>query len=159
MCRTDVSDCSEKAALQRIRARADRGDANAMYNLGGMYDGGLGGVGKNQKVVREWYEKAALKGESRAAYNLACSCRDGEGGPVDLVLAAKWFKSSAESGHVPGACNYGIALARGYGVPQDFGEAERWLRASARAGYELAEQKIEELQMRRLLRGTPLFRI
>ena len=40
MCRSDTSDSSEAASVKKIRKRANRGDANAMYNLGGYYDSG-----------------------------------------------------------------------------------------------------------------------
>ena len=147
LCRADLSDCSPEACLKRIQVRADRGDANAMYNLGGFYDYGQAGVRMDQALARVWYEKAALKGEARAANNLGCSARDGEGGPINKQLAAKWFKVGAELGHVQAATNYAIALMRGDGVEKDVKAAERWLKASAKAGDELAEQQLEVLQM------------
>jgi len=147
LCRADLSDGSPEACLKRIQARADRGDANAMYNMGGFYDYGQAGVRKDQALARVWYEKAALKGEARAASNLGCSHRDGEGGPINKQLAVKWFKVGAELGHVQAATNYAIALMRGDGVEKDTKAAERWLKASAKAGDELAVQQLEVLQM------------
>ena len=67
MCRSDTSDSSEAASVKKIRKRANRGDANAMYNLGGYYDTGRLGVIQNQALARIWYQKAAEKGEARGA--------------------------------------------------------------------------------------------
>ena len=89
LCRSDTSDSSEAASVKKIRKRANRGDANAMYNLGGYYDSGRLGVIQNQALARIWYQKAAEKGEARGAHNLGCSYRDGEGGPIDKVAAGK----------------------------------------------------------------------
>lgn len=147
LCRADTSDCSDAAELKRIQIRADRGDPSAMYNLGGYYDFGRMGIRQNQRTARIWYEKAALKGHSRAANNLACSHRDGEGGPVNTAEAAKWFRVAAEMGHVQSATNLGLALMRGDGVKRDLKEAEVWLRKSADAGDELAVQQMEVLDM------------
>lgn len=147
LCQADTSDTSDAAELRKIRARADRGDPSAMYNLGGFYDYGKYGLRQDQKLARVWYEKAAVKGHSRAANNLACSHRDGEGGPVDSREAAKWFRVAAELGHVQAATNLGLALMRGDGVKLDLEEAEKWLRKSAKAGDELAVQQLEFLDM------------
>lgn len=64
LCRSDTSDSSEAASVKKIRKRANRGDANAMYNLGGYYDSGRLGVIQNQALAKIWYQKAAEKGEA-----------------------------------------------------------------------------------------------
>lgn len=135
-------------------ARAERGDANAMYNVGGIYDAGRHGVRQDQAVARTWYRKAAEKGEMRAAHNLGCSHRDGEGGPVDRALAAKYFRMAAEGGHVEAATNYGMALMSGDGVAADAVEAKKWLKKSADAGDELAVQQLGMLEMMDAMRGV-----
>jgi len=145
LCRADTSDCSDAAEVANIKARARRGCANAMYNLGGFYDHGLYGVAQDQAAARVWYQKSAEKGERRAAHNLACSYRDGEGGPVDRALAAKYFRMAAEAGHHEAATNLGIAYGRGLGVERDLEEARRWLTQGAEAGDELAVQELRAL--------------
>mmetsp|Transcript_2556 Transcript_2556/g.3758 ORF Transcript_2556/g.3758 Transcript_2556/m.3758 type:complete len:212 (-) Transcript_2556:145-780(-) len=124
LCRADTSDCSEEAELKRIQARADRGDPSAMYNIASYYDNGKMGIIQDQKTARVWYEKTALKGHSRAANNLACSHRDGEGGPVNRKEAVKWFRVAAELGHAQAATNLGLALMSGNGVNRDLKDAE-----------------------------------
>eukprot|EP00584_Thalassiosira_punctigera_P024736 CAMPEP_0172553636 /NCGR_PEP_ID=MMETSP1067-20121228/51321_1 /TAXON_ID=265564 ORGANISM="Thalassiosira punctigera, Strain Tpunct2005C2" /NCGR_SAMPLE_ID=MMETSP1067 /ASSEMBLY_ACC=CAM_ASM_000444 /LENGTH=343 /DNA_ID=CAMNT_0013341851 /DNA_START=23 /DNA_END=1051 /DNA_ORIENTATION=+ len=146
LCRADTSDTSAAASVRKVRDRANRGDANAMYNLGAYYDGGMG-VPRDQALARVWYKKAAEKGETRAAHNLACSCRDGEGGPVDKALAANYFRMAAENGHVQATTCLGIALMRGDGVERDMVEAKKWLRKGANAGDELAMQQLQIIGM------------
>ena len=85
---------------------------------------------------------------TRAAHNLACSYRDGEGGPVDKVMAAKYFRMAAEKGHVQAMTCLGIAYMTGDGVDDlDLDEAKKWLKRGANAGDELAVQQLEMLDM------------
>src|SRR5262249_59329340 len=53
----------DKTALEQA---ADKGDVRAMINLGYMYMGGYGGVAKDWTKAREWWEKAAAKGDAEA---------------------------------------------------------------------------------------------
>ncbi|MBR6902145.1 MAG: sel1 repeat family protein, partial [Synergistaceae bacterium] len=48
---------------------ADNGDAIAQYNIGSLYENGLG-VKKNYKKAIEWYEKAAAQGHKDAQARL-----------------------------------------------------------------------------------------
>mmetsp|Transcript_7420 Transcript_7420/g.15201 ORF Transcript_7420/g.15201 Transcript_7420/m.15201 type:complete len:342 (+) Transcript_7420:105-1130(+) len=147
LCRADISDGSETAAIKRIRARAERGDANAMYNLGGYYDTGRPSIPKDQAMARVWFQRAAEKGESRGAYNLACSYRDGEGGAVDKAQAAKYFRMAGERGHIQGVTCYGLALMSGDGIKRDIVEGKKWLKKGADAGDELAVQQLQMHEM------------
>jgi hypothetical protein len=49
------------AALHEWRPLAERGDASAQYNLGGLYANGQG-VPQDHVQARQWYEKAAVHG-------------------------------------------------------------------------------------------------
>mmetsp|Transcript_10750 Transcript_10750/g.16941 ORF Transcript_10750/g.16941 Transcript_10750/m.16941 type:complete len:363 (-) Transcript_10750:21-1109(-) len=143
-CRSDAHSSNE-GLLRKIRARAERGDPNAMYNLGTYYDRGAKGLVQNQALANAWYERAAENGELRGAYNLGCNYRNGEGGPVDLTLASKYFRIAAEMGHVQAATNLGIALMNGLGVRRDFEEAKVWLDKGASAGDQIAVQELHTL--------------
>ena len=125
-----------------------------MFNLGGIYDSGLYGIAQDQAVARVWFQRAAEKGEVRAAHNLACSYSDGEGGPVDSRLAAHYFKMAAEKNHIQAITNYGIALMRGEGVEKDIDEAKKWLTKSAKAGDELAVQQLGVIDMMDSVKGS-----
>lgn len=145
LCHADMTDTSEAAAVVRIRTRANQGDPNALYNLGGIYDGGLYGVEQDQVKARYYYRLAAEGGEVRGAQNLACSYRDGEGGPVDLVQAYTYFRMAAEGGHLQGITNLGLAYLHGDGVKQDIHESVKWLKLGAERGDLLAQQKLANM--------------
>ena len=117
-----------------------------MYNLGGYYDYGQYGVVQDQKVARYWYKKAALIGEVRAAQNLGCSLRDGDGGSIDLVEAAKYFKLAADGGHIQGITNLGLCYMMGHGVPVNLNKAEKLLKQSSNRGDQLAVQQLQTLE-------------
>lgn len=106
-------------------------------------------------MARIWYQCAAEKGCARSAHDLACSYRDGEGGPVDLAMAAKYFRQAAENGHIPACTNLGIALRRGDGVNMDKDEARKWLKKGVDANDELAIRQLKLLDGG-FSRGMPL---
>jgi len=146
LCRADTSDNSTTATEKKLLARAKRGDASAMHNLAGRYDTGLQGFRHDQALARVWYQRAAEKGYVRAAHDLGCSHRDGEGGPVNQSLAAKYFRMAASSGHIPACTNLGIALMDGTGVVMDREEARKWLKKGVEAGDELAMRRLSILE-------------
>jgi TPR repeat protein len=72
--------------------------ASAKYNIGVMYQQGLG-TPKDLEKALQWYEKAALGGDARAQYNLGLMLYAGEGTQKDLRGAAYWLKKSAAQGY------------------------------------------------------------
>jgi len=100
------------------------------------------GLKQDQAQARRLYELAANQGHARAAGNLSCSHRDGEGGPVDLEKAAHWFRVAADLGHIPSQCNLGLAYQRGQGVTCDPDKAYKWLKMAADAGDQLARKAL-----------------
>jgi hypothetical protein len=48
---------------------AEKGDKNAQFNLGLMYEKGLN-VSQDMQKAKEWYEKAAYQGSDAARINL-----------------------------------------------------------------------------------------
>ena len=82
------------AALEIWRPLAEKGDADAQYNLGHLYRQGLG-VPKDLAEAARWYAKAAGRGVPNAQYNLALMYAQGQGVRQDLVLAYMWFSLAA----------------------------------------------------------------
>jgi tetratricopeptide (TPR) repeat protein len=75
-------------------ADADR-MRNAMYNLGLHYDRGQG-VAQDYAKAREWYEKAADKGDAYAMYNLGRHYEKGLGVAQDYAKAREWYEKAAD---------------------------------------------------------------
>lgn len=120
----------KKALLFQTKA-ADKGNANAQYNLGLMYATG-DGVMQDYAKALEWYTKAAEQGHALAQYNLGWMYMNGEGVKQDDVKAFEWYKRSAEKGQVNSQYNLGNLYALGRGVKQDYQQAYIWFaRAEA----------------------------
>ena len=78
-------------ALREFRPLAERGDATAQFNLGIMYDTGLG-VPQDYAEAARWYRKAADQGNATAQFNLGFMYSNGRGVPQDYAKAVKWSR-------------------------------------------------------------------
>ena len=85
-------------ALREFRPLAEQGHAKAQYNLGFMYDEGLG-VPQNHAQAAKWYRKAAEQGHVSAQNSLGVKYVRGEGVPEDDVQAYAWFNIAAAQGY------------------------------------------------------------
>lgn len=81
-------DCKEGAKWYRLAA--DQGDADAQFNLGNLYNDGLG-VPQDYKEAAKWYRLAAEKGTTDAQFNLGVLYSDGRGVPQDYREAIRWL--------------------------------------------------------------------
>lgn len=105
-------------AVKEFRAAADKGDANSQFNVGLMYEQGIG-VGKDEKEAVAWYRKAAEQGNSNAQYNLAVLYENGRGTKVDFAKALQWYRKAAIQGDELAVGNLGMLYVRGQGVSED----------------------------------------
>ncbi len=80
-----------------FRKAAERGDAEAQYNLALMHDRGIG-VEENDTEAMKWYRKAAEQGYAKAQYNLGMMYYFGKGVPKDKVAAYQWILLAADQG-------------------------------------------------------------
>jgi len=78
------------AAYRLCLPLAERGDVEAQYNLGAMYDAGQG-VAKDASQAAYWWRKAAEQGDAQAQYNLGMMYLLGMGAPKDYAAAYKWI--------------------------------------------------------------------
>jgi TPR repeat protein len=125
-------------ALKEWQPLAEKGDANAQYNLGLLYAQGAGGAPDFKKAA-EWYEKAAQQGVAAAQYNLAIMYSNGQGAPKDLQKAAEWYQKAANAGVDPAANNLGAIYNEGAGAFTNFAQAEKWYRRAAEKGIASAQ--------------------
>ena len=116
-----------------IRDRAEKGEADAEYQLATIYGHGYG-VPKNEPEGRKWLERAAEHGNVVAQYELGVSLRDGRGALQDYEGAVKWIRRAAESGHGPAQFALGTMYRTGKGLPVDNVKAYIWLNLAAAAG-------------------------
>jgi TPR repeat protein len=121
------------SALPVFRVYADAGYSAAQFNLGLMYDEGLGVLQDDREAVR-WYRLAAEQGDADAQSNLGLMYDEGTGVLQDYREAVRWYRKAAAQGDAEGMANLGAMYANGTGVPQNFVRAHMWANLAAAAG-------------------------
>jgi TPR repeat protein len=102
------------AAVAIWRPLAEKGDADAAFNLGQAYRLGRG-VPTNLGAAQTWFERAANKGHVDAQATLGLLLFQNGNQPEGL----KWLKAAAEQGEPRALLVYGTALFNGDSVAQD----------------------------------------
>jgi len=87
-----------KKAFKWYLKAAVRGQATAQFNLGVLYQNGLG-VSKNLKEAFTWYLKAAEQGDAEAQNSVGAMYGDGRGVPKDSAQSLKWYRIAAKNGN------------------------------------------------------------
>ena len=155
ICQADRTHDCDRAQEKWVMKRAKQGDPAAMYNVAWLYDTGAARtIRQNQSLARDWYGRAVHKGHRDAAHNLACSHRDGEGGPVNLEEAFRLYIFAAERGNDKAMTNVGDAYLTGRGVAKNIDKAEVWYKKAAAAGNPRGPQKLEAIAMVKAGIGT-----
>ena len=82
-----------------MRPLAERGDADAQYNIGWMYLNGYG-LRVNESLVLEWWKKASAQGHTDASFSIGMlySLGDGEV-PKDSSKAIDYYLLAVKEGH------------------------------------------------------------
>jgi hypothetical protein len=133
------------APLQQLHKQAEKGDAEAQFNLGLLYDRGQG-VPKDKSEALRWYRLAATQGDTFAQNSLGDNYWEGTGVPKDDKEAVRWWRLAADKGFAPAQHSLGKLLAGGgQGVPADKTNAYMWLALSAAQGDEEAGRQSEIL--------------
>jgi len=101
-------------AIAIWRPLAEKGDADASFNLGQAYRLGRG-VPTNLGAAQTWFERAAEKGhvDAQATLGLLLFQNGDQSGGL------KWLKAAAEQGEARALLVYGTALFNGDNVTQD----------------------------------------
>lgn len=102
------------SAVAIWRPLAEKGDADAQFNLGQAYRLGRG-VPINLALAKSWFEKAATSGHLDAQTTLGLLLFQNG----DQASGLRWLKQAAEEGEPRAELVYGTALYNGDGVTQD----------------------------------------
>ena len=105
-------------AFKEFRACAEKGDAGCQFNVGLMYEQGIG-VTKDEKQAVVWYRKSADQGNSNAQFNLGVLYENGRGTAVDFAQANQWYRKASVQGDALAIGNLGMLYLRGDGVKAD----------------------------------------
>jgi TPR repeat protein len=131
----------DRQTLAQLRAKAEKGDAVAQFNLGVCYDNGQG-VAKDKVETVKWYRKAAEQNCALAQSDLGVCYGKGRGVAKDEVEAVKWYRKAAEQNDAKAQNNLGVSYGTGTGVAKDVVEALKWLRKAVEQNYALAQNNL-----------------
>ena len=128
-------------AANEYRPLAERGDPEAQYRIGRMYEFG-NGYPQDKAQGIAWIRKAAAQGHADAEQELGVIYATGDGVKQDNVQAVAWFRKAAEQGDATAQYNLGLLYAKGQGVARDYAQAADWWRRSAVQGNADAQFKL-----------------
>jgi TPR repeat protein len=115
-----------------VRAQAERGEAQAQFQLGSLYlSGSLVGVARDEVEAANWFRKAADQNQTDAQSCLGFCYLNGQGVPKDPVEGVRWLRKAAEQNQSDAQNNLGLCYANGQGVAKDEVEAVKWHRRAA----------------------------
>ena len=123
---------------------AERGDGEAGYLVGLLYDLG-NGVQPDAAAAYRWYLRAAEAGIPAAAFNVAVLLDSGRGVGRDLSAAALWYARAAAAGHARAQYNLAQLYEAGEGVPRNPDAADAWYRRAAEGGVAAATTRLAAL--------------
>ena len=107
-----------KQAYTLWKPLAQRGDADAQYNLGLLYMNGLG-VEKNDRMALMWFIRAGQQGLADAQYNAGVMFYLGKGVYPSYITAVKWWQLAAEKDHANAENNLAVMYGNGQGVQKN----------------------------------------
>lgn len=122
-------------AAKWYRVAAERGYAQAQYNLAAMYEKEQG-VAQDYPQAAYWYRKAAEQGLVLAQFSMGVMYDIGQGVAQDYQQALSWYGKAAERGNVKAQNNLGFMYSQGKGVAQNYVTAHMWFNISGVRGYE-----------------------
>ncbi|GAB5405874.1 MAG: hypothetical protein Aurels2KO_41050 [Aureliella sp.] len=105
-------------AFKKFQTAAKQGHADSQFNLGLMYEQGIG-VERNEMQAVAWYGQSATQGNSAAQFNLGVLYENGRGTAVNFEQANKWYRLASVQGDPLAIGNLGMLYIRGDGVPVD----------------------------------------
>ena len=141
-----TSDISKREALQKLVARADSGDAKALYDLARLHDFGYDSIGVDSIRSTALYLESAYRGYAPARNFIGFRYYKGEIVDKNIDSALYWIRLAAEDGDITAAANMAYLLTELPDIPQDSIEAEKWLKIAAEAGVNEAQIKYSEIK-------------
>jgi len=128
------------AAVAVWRPLAEKGDADAEFNLGQAYRLGRG-VPTNIAAATTWFQRAAAKGHIDAQTTLGLLLFQNG----DQAGGLKWLKAAAEKGEPRALLVYGTALVNGDGVKKDPVLGYAYVSRAAAQGLAPARETLAQL--------------
>lgn len=123
----------DQNTLEQVLVLANRGNAEAQYHVGMMYNNGIGGASKDPKLAFDWFLKSATGKDPLGAYKLGCYYAGQFPGaaPLDQQQALDYKLLSAEAGYA--LAQYDVAVT--YYRKADHVAAGKWWKLAAQQGF------------------------
>lgn len=125
----------EVKKFNEFMAKAEKGDAEAQFNVGYCYIRGAG-VPLDEAQAAVWYRKAAEQGKGYAKAEVLIETTRMT---PESVKVFKDFKAKAEKGDAEAQVGLGSCYANGAGVAWDYVQAAQWYRKAADQGHPHAQ--------------------
>ncbi len=119
--------------IDELRAKAEKGDAAAQYEVARRYASGMG-VERDDELARQWFLKAAERDYGKAYVSLGSIYSHGFGVKQDWAESIRWFRKAALQGDRVAQHNLGLDYNYAHGVERNYSEAARWYRLGAEQG-------------------------
>ena len=134
-------------AIQIWSELANQGDTLSQFNLGILYEQGLG---VEQDVLRAvgFYTLAASADYAEAQINLANILYSWTNdSPQNIEHAIYWWNQAAQSGNAEAQYRLGSLLLAGKKIPLNFESAKVWLEKAALQGHQQAKGLLAEVDL------------
>jgi TPR repeat protein len=122
-----------RTALKEWEPLGMAGHRDAQFNLGLLYENGLGVAADAAKAVY-WYGRAAEQDDRVAQAYLGEMYANATGVARDDVVALRWYRRAAELGHARSQYNVGLFYALGRGVAPSDVQAYAWMTVAFENG-------------------------
>ncbi|WP_295956355.1 tetratricopeptide repeat protein [Rhodoferax sp.] len=117
-------------ALKELASLAEKGNAQAQYRLGKIFNLGQG-VPPDKKEAAKWFHLAAQQGLAAAQGALGYLCLVGEGVSQNSDLALEWTRKAAQQGDATAQFNLSVMYGEPFGIQKNPAESLQWLRKAA----------------------------
>jgi uncharacterized protein len=125
----------DTATLNGLLALANKGDAEAQYHVGMMYNNGIGTPQDPQQAF-QWFQKSAAGNDPLGAYKLGCYYAGQFAGvvKVDEVAELKYKLAAAKAGY--SLAQHDVAVI--YYRQGNSKETIKWLKSASDQGYDMS---------------------
>ena len=132
-------------AMRYLRRAADKGNADAQYELADSLAKGKG-CEQNYKQANQYFEKAANQGNAKSCMRLTDAYLNGYGVPKNKKLVAQWAERAANLGDPEGQRVLGLCYLNGLGVTCDVQKAKTLLEKAAARGNDEAKKSLAAIK-------------
>lgn len=129
-------------ALRLLQPFAARGDGNAQFFVGNIYESGKA-MPVNYAEAARWYQRAAEQGQSEAMFQLGVFYINGTGVTRNEAVGIQWVQRAASTGQESARCYYAWALAEGkFGLARNVAQGMAILRKGSEEGSAECEARL-----------------